>query len=72
MPRRSEQNQVMFRLSEETMKALKVRAIQDNVSVQSLMESFVTMYLDPDNERIVEIVNRARIIQQETREVSHA
>lgn len=35
-----------LRLSHQTLKALKIRAIEENSSVQKLLESLVEAYLD--------------------------
>jgi len=46
---RKEQKQIILRLPADTKKQLQLKALQNNISVQELLEKFVNEYLKEEN-----------------------
>lgn len=46
MPKKESKKNTSLRLDEKTLKALKIRAIENDMSVQSIVEQLITDYLD--------------------------
>lgn len=71
--KRQDMERVTFRLTGERYRQVKFFSVKDDIALQSVYEAFTLWYLDgtPSLTRTA-LLDRARIVQSEQREVAHA